>query len=322
MAAVNAAGVPVHVFPVSSFRRPHAVVQGIRLARFIRQQRFDLVHSFDPPATVFVTPFARLSRQGKVLSSMRSHRDLNSAGMRRLLRVTDRLVDGIVVNCKSVEAHLQNDEAVPTDLIHRCYNALDLDQFHPRDRARVPEFRGSETVIGTVCSLRPEKGLPVLVDAFARISPGRRDLRLAIVGSGPESDLLKQQVAQTGCSDRVVFVPEATDVARLLRGIDIFVLPSYSEALSNSLMEAMACGCCPVATRVGGNVELVDQDRTGLLFAPGDSAQLSACLNKLLDQPDVAADMARAARDRMEREFSMTASMTRMASIYETILAA
>src|SRR5690606_11784661 len=111
-------------------------------------------------------------------------------------------------------------------------------------------------------------------------------------GSGPELSALQSRAAQSGAGERILFVPEARDVARLLRGIDIFVLPSYSEALSNSLMEAMASGCCSVASEVGGNVELVENGRSGLTFPARDAPALASCLGRLIDSPELMNRMA------------------------------
>ena len=88
---------------------------------------------------------------------------------------------------------------------------------------------------------------------------------------------LQTQARTLGIGDDCVFVPAKADVAEWLRSIDIFVLPSLSEGLSNSLMEAMACGCCAVASRTGGNIELVTDGRTGWLFEPGNAAELTSC---------------------------------------------
>ncbi len=105
-----------------------------------------------------------------------------------------------------------------------------------------------------------------------------------------------------------------------LRAIDIFVLPSLSEALSNSLMEAMSTGCCPVASEVGGNPELVEDGRSGLLFPAGDSRALAACLTRLLEDPALRRDLAGAAAVRMRTHFSRAAAVRTMASIYDDYL--
>jgi glycosyltransferase involved in cell wall biosynthesis len=102
--------------------------------------------------------------------------------------------------------------------------------------------------------------------------------------------------------------------------MDIFVLPSLSEALSNSLMEAMGCGCCPVASRTGGNPELVTDGETGLLFPVGDAATLARCLALLLDQPEYRRRLAAHARRRMLHHFTREQAARNMAAIYQEFL--
>jgi len=111
------------------------------------------------------------------------------------------------------------------------------------------------------------------------------------------------------------FVPTTGQVVRWLHAIDIFVLPSRSEALSNSLLEAMACGCCPVASRVGGNTELVRHGENGMLFDAGAVDQLSQTLETLLDLRVLRQQLSRRARETAE-QFSMAASVRRMEEIY------
>ena len=106
-----------------------------------------------------------------------------------------------------------------------------------------------------------------------------------------------------------------------LRTIDVFVLPSLSEALSNSLMEAMACGCCVAASTAGGNPELVEDGVTGLLFPPGDAAALSKALLRLYEEPQLRNRLADAAAHSITARFSLAAAGKRMGEIYQQALA-
>src|SRR6185295_14577053 len=173
-------------------------------------------------------------------------RDLTPGIRRRMLRITDRIAHGIVVNGEAIRRHMIENEAVPADRIHLCYNGIDLSQFSFRPRPESPEL-----TIGVVCALRPEKDLATLIRAFAHAR--RPHWRLVIVGSGPVLPELQQLAKDLELGDAVTFHPTTDQVPVWLHKIDIFVLPSRSESFSNSLMEAMACGCTAVASRVGGN---------------------------------------------------------------------
>ncbi|HYL77029.1 MAG TPA: glycosyltransferase family 4 protein, partial [Bryobacteraceae bacterium] len=280
---LDSAGVPIIQFPVYSFASPPAVFGAWRLARYIRRNRVRLVHTFDYPLTAFAIPISRFFTRTVVVSSQRSHRDLIPGNYLRAIRITDRLADAIVVNCDFIRRHLEQDEHVPSGKIQLCYNGIDLDVFRQQVAPRPPDLAPHALVIGIVCVLRPEKGLSILLNAFARIRNVRSGMKLVIVGSGAMLEPLQAEVRTLGIFGECVFVPETGQVVNWLRSIDIFVLPSLTEALSNSLMEAMACGCCAVASNVGGNPELIRNGETGLLFESGDVAGLSDALRMLIE---------------------------------------
>ncbi len=310
-AELEAAGVPIVRFPMQSLYRPSAIGAARQMGRYLKQHRIQLVHTFDVPMNLFGVPVARAYRTPVVLSSQRAFRDLTPGMHRRLLRVTDHLVDGIVVNCEALRQHLIGDERVPAKRIHVCYNGIDTAAFQPGQRTG-----GNPVTIGVVCALRPEKGLPTLVEAFAQV-PGTQ---LVMVGSGPMLPELQRQAAALGVLDRCHFEPTTNRVADWLRKIDVFVLPSLSEALSNSLMEAMSCGCAVTASSTGGNIELIQSNITGLLFPPGDAAALAVNLRTLARNESLRMRLAANASRFIREGFSLERSAARMAEIYQRCL--
>jgi L-malate glycosyltransferase len=312
---LRAAGVPVVRFPVTSFVRLSAIGGLLAMGRYIREHEIQLVHTYDVPLNLFGVPTARLFRVPRVLSSQRAHRALTPGVRRHLLRLTDRMVDGIVVNSEAVRRELIETDRVPPRLIHLCSNGIDPAFFQS---TRMPTT--NPLVIGVICALRPEKGLETLLEAFARLSAPPATAQLRIIGSGPSLPSLQQLAQKLNLGDRCTVEPAIKDVPSALQWIDIFVLPSLSEALSNSLMEAMASGCCVVASKTGGNPDLVTDQQSGLLFPPGDSAALAACLNLLLRNAALRARLAAAGRERMCTEFMLERAVRRMAEIYAQIL--
>lgn len=285
------------------------------MGRYLQEHRIQLVHTFDTPLNVFGVPVARAYRTPVVLSSQRAHREL-SGGFRRLLRGTDRLVDGIVVNCESVKRQLIEEERVRPERIQVCYNGIDTSAFSPGGRQSAD---GCLTV-GVVCALRPEKGLLTLIEAFATAWRTNPRLHLQFVGSGPMLPDLQQLAAEKGIANVCSFEPTTSQVADWLRKIDVFVLPSLSEALSNALMEAMACGCAVIASDAGGNPELVAHESTGLLFRRGDSADLAEKLIRIVNEPELRARVAEAGTRRIHEQFTLRACADRMEAIYRQYL--
>ena len=324
---IRASGLPIFYLPISSFKSPGMLHQGLRLIRYIRSQKIDLVHCFDAPSVIFATMMARLASRPVVLTSQRAHRNLTPGFFTTLLRSTDKIAHGNVVNCEAMRRHLIDDEGVAPSQVHLCYNGIDIHAFHPPEPSsvaveayRAPEFGGAKLVIGIICVQRPEKGLTTLVDAFIDVAATHPEAHLALVGSGPVQPELRRRVSEAGLDSRVHFIQQTASIHHLYRGIDIFVLPSLSEALSNSLMEAMASGCCPVATNVGGNPELVDHGVNGLLFPAGDAPALANCLRQLINNSAQRHAFAQASRQRVVSQFSTEASIATMERIYTSFL--
>ena len=256
-----------------------------------------------------------------MVSSQRVDRALWPTVYRHGLRITDRLVDGIVVNCEFLRRHLRDEEKTPAELIHLCYNGIDTQAFQPARGVRPDALRDAALVVGVVCGLRPEKGLDTLLDAFAEVRGLVPAMKLAIVGSGACLAGLQDRARALGILPDCVFEPGTARVADWLHAIDIFVLPSLSEALSNALMEAMACGCCVAASRVGGNPELVAHGETGMLFEPRDAVGLAEILRLLVRDPVRRDELASNAARLIHSRFSLAAAARRMGEIYTALLA-
>jgi len=317
---LRAGGISILRLPVTSFMNASVVTGAWRLGRYLRRHKIRLVHTFDYPLNCFGIPVARAFRIPVVLSSQRFHRHLTPSPYLRLLRVTDRIANGIVVNSESVRTEMVENEHVPASRVHLCYNGIDTARFHPDPRVRMPAFQNASLVVGVVCLLRPEKGLQTLLRAFAQFSDLEPGVRLVIVGSGPEQSGLDSLARELGIREDCVFQPTVADVAPWLRSIDIFVLPSLSEALSNSLMEAMACGCACIASSVGGNPELVRHGETGLLFKAGNVQELLEKLRLLAGEPALRKRLSDAAARAIRERFSLDASAARMGEIYNSYL--
>ncbi len=307
------AGVPVVRFPVNSYLSSATFTQARALARYVHEHGIRVVHTWDYPLNVYAIPVARMMTKAVAISSQRSHRQLIPPMYRRLTRLSDRFAHAVVVNCEYLRRHLAHDEHVPDAKIQVCYNGLDGFQRTPIEHP---------LTIGTVCGLRPEKDLKTLIGAFARVHKTTPDARLVIVGSGEELARLQHYALEAGVAASTHFEPATQDVAKWLSVIDIFVLPSRSEALSNSLMEAMACGCCVMASDVGGNPELVRPEQTGILFRVADPVDLAATLRRLIDNPALRQDLAARAEAFVRSNFSREAAARRMGEIYSNQLAA
>jgi glycosyltransferase involved in cell wall biosynthesis len=318
---LKTAQVPVIPLEVSSFKSMKIISTAFQLGQFIRQKRIRVLHAFDSTAVLGV-PLARLLGVPVVLASTLGNRALLDARTRRQFQFIDHLVDAVVVNCESMRKHLIREFAVPAGRIELCYNGVDTKEFCPLPtQTRKPSpLAEASVVIGTICVLRREKGLETLQEAFAATLRSFPSARLLIVGSGPELEKLKNNCLRLGIEDACIFMPAVASVAPLLRAIDIFVSSSYSEALSNSILEAMACGCCVIGSRVGGTPELIADNERGLLFTVGDTEELARKLAVLIQDVTLRRRLGRMAADFAASTLNIGIAVGRTMEIYETLL--
>ena len=179
---------------------------------------------------------------------------------------------------------------------------------------------GSHPVLGVVGSLYPVKGHRFLLEAMPEILRRWPKAQLLVIGRGKLDVVLKEHVEQLAIGANVQFLGMRQDVPRLLSLMDVFVLPSLSEGLSIALLEAMASGKPVVATRVGGNPELIDHGRTGLLVQSEDAKDLAANLLKLLSDPGMMQQFGRQAVERVRQHFSMKRMVDRYRDLYARLL--
>jgi len=315
------AGVPMLHLPVRSFASLGVFDYALRFMKYVREHRIRIVHAWDTSA-VFSVPLARMMRIPVVLSSLLGSRQLSDARSRRQWRLTDRMVDAVVVNCEEMRRHLIEDEGRAGVKTALCYNGVDTRVFHPgQGGVRAAEVRDAGLAIGAVCALRPEKALHLLQEAYARVRHVRSGMKLLLVGSGAELPRLKENAARLGIEKETVFVPATADVPLYLRSIEIFVLSSLSEAFSNALLEAMACGCAPIGSDTGGTPEMIGRDGArGLLFRSGDASSLAAQLERLIVDDGLRRRIGGEAAAYAHSQLSLERNLDRISEIYDGFL--
>lgn len=318
---LRAAGIPVIEFPMTSLASREAWDAAASLRLYVKERAIRVVHAFDSPMAAFAAPVGRLfTRARVVLTSQRCFEDTIYPPQRWQVRMAHRLANGTVANCEATRRHLIEHYHLPESKIRVCRNGLDATRFPAGPRSLPPVLTGASLVIGTVSVLRPEKGLTLLMEAFAAVRGDVPGAKLLVVGSGPEREALMGLSKRLGISEDCHFEPGTANVAPWMRGIDVFVQPSLSEALSNSIMEAMASGCCVIASNVGGNPELVEHARSGLLFPRGNAEGLAAQLRSLICHRNLIEVYAANGCERIHKEFTLAAAAERMQSIYDEFL--
>ena len=313
------AGVPLIDLRVTSIKSPSILRSIMAFSRVVLREKIKIVHAYDA-SVVVAAPLARLLRVPVVLSAAVGSRYLLEEKFRNDVARTDQIVDSIVVNCRAMQRELTEKFGVSDKSIDLCYNGVETAQFFPAAEPRTGIVGDATMVIGSICVLRPEKRLEMLIDAFAQVSPLMPGLRLLIVGSGPELPKLQARAVERSVTDLCNFIPAVPDVQKYLRAMDIFVSCSSSEAFSNAILEAMACGCCPVGSRVGGTPELIADGERGLLFDPDSTDALAQKLALLIQHPELRVRFAQRAADFAATQLNMQVALNRMSEIYESRL--
>jgi hypothetical protein len=243
-----------------------------------------------------------------------------------------RRVDHVTTICDG----LRNEviaRGIPPERVTVIPNAVNVEAFRfgatPDEALRRRLGLAGMEVIGFCGSFYAYEGLDLLVDAFARLVPGRPRLRLLLVGGGFQEDALRAQVAQHGLEDRVVFtgrVPQE-QVHRYYGLIDVLAYPRHRMRLTDLVtplkpLEAMAQGRMFVASDVGGHRELVRDGETGYLFAAGDAAALAATIERVLASRGRWPEVLGNGRRFVESERTWARSVARYADVYGAVLGA
>jgi glycosyltransferase involved in cell wall biosynthesis len=205
-------------------------------------------------------------------------------------------------------------------VIHNGVDVARIQMSHEREESRRSlGIASSEFVIGFVGRLEKQKGLQYLLEAMKELNESFTHLKIIIAGDGTLRKNLEEQ-ARTAALNNIVFLGYQRDTTKLYAAFDVFVLPSLFEGLPVSAIEAMAASCPVVATRVGGVVEVVDHEVTGLLVDPGKPAQLADALRRLLTKPDLCKQMGAKGRVRAKQEFSAEMMIAKTERVYNELL--
>ena len=311
-------------------KRPgHLVRDYPRLYRMFRDLKPAVVHTRNLAALEAVVP-ARAA--GVPVRIHGEHGwDMNDPEGKRLrYRLVRRayrpFVNHYVALSHHLNDYLERAVGVPRERVSQMYNGVDTEHFRPAD-ARLPipgcPFGAAdEWLVGWVGRMEGVKDPLNLARAFIRASERSDRLRLMLVGDGALRPTLQELLKSANLLDRVWFAGERKDVADIMRGLDCFALPSVAEGISNTILEAMASRLPVVATRVGGNPELIESGMTGVLVPPANSDALADALLHYFNHRATARRHAKAARQLVENRFSLSRMVHDYSSLYERTLGA
>ncbi len=312
------AGVPVHRLPLRpGYGSPREDLDAARrLGALLRSRRFGLVHAHSAKAGVLARPLAALFGVPAVysphcfpfLSMQYSARRRALAA--RIERGLAPLTRRIICVCEDERREALTHRIAGPDRLRVVHNGV----------APCPEspVKAEGPVAATVSVLREQKRIDVFLEACPAILAAVPDARVAIIGDGPLRAPLQARAAALGllADERFAFAPFEPPAARVLREVDVYVLPSDYEAFPVGILEALACGVPQVATAVGGTPEAVTE-QTGRLVRPGDPGQLAAAVIELLGDSEARAAMSAASRQRHAERFTVERMVAGTAAVYD-----
>jgi len=297
----------------------------LRLAGLLRRTRPDIVHTRNAEPFFYGFAGAKLARAQALVHSEHGRKFDDRPARFAVQRWMSRHTDAIFAVSGQLKSDLVKHIGLPEASVEVLHNGVDLSRFNVAARTDAPAREAlrrdwgvpaGALVVGSVGRLVAVKNYGLLLRAVAASGPY---LHLVLAGEGPERAALTALAASLGIASRVHLLGHSNDVDRVLGAFDVFVLPSISEGMSNTLLEAMAAGVPPVASDVGGNGEIVRDGIDGRLFPSDDEAALRACLVALCGDGAERARLAAAARERVLSTFDIDQMIERYERLYERV---
>lgn len=285
------------------------------LVRHFRRHQVDVVHTHNAYPHLVGTIAARLAGIPVVVHTRHGQRFGHGWKSRWSFKLAGLGVNRIVAVSDDAARLCVRDDGIPASKVIRIWNGIDCDRFAFRGTSGAP-------VAISVARLSKEKDFPTLLRAAVLVRASHPDFRLRIVGGGAELPLLQSLRTELGLEQTVELLGERRDVPELLAGAGFFVSSSLTEGVSLTLLEAMAVGLPILATRVGGNPEVVDEGVTGALVPAGDPALLATGICEMLAQRPLWSAQAEAARRRVETLFDVRQMLRQYETLYRDCLAA
>lgn len=294
-------------------------------ARVFREVKPDIVHSRNW-GTIEAVLAAKLVRVPRVIHSEHG-RDINTMNgdpwRRRVFRrFAYGLADEVFAVSRELREHYSAQVGVAKARIGLVPNGVDTERFHPDDETRMRMrlqlgISPSALIAGTVGRLDPVKDHNALLDAAELLGNSGGDVHVVIVGDGPEHETLQTRIAASpSLRGRVHLAGESAQPEHWLNAFDVFVLPSLSEGMSNTLLEAMATALPCVVTDVGANPDLVDDGQSGYLVPVRDAKAIADRVFRLAVDPQLRFRMGQRGRLKVTQEFSMARMLENYTRLY------
>lgn len=320
-ARARRAAIPVHSLRMRGELDVAAAVALIGLLRRLRPHIMHYhtshAHSIGAAASAAIPP-ARRPRT--VLSRRVDFSIRRGVGVLQALKYG--AVDRIVAISENIRTVLVRDGVAPRriDVVHSGIDPVALEGIRPHDLRAEFGFPASTRVVLNAAALADHKGQIFLIDAAPAILARHPEVLIAIAGEGEERARLEKRIVELGVGERVRLLGFRRDAHALIKGADLFVMPSHLEGLGTVVLDALWMGVPVAASRAGGIPEMIEDGVNGLLFAPRDPAALAEAVGRVLDDRALAARLASAGPESVRRRFTADRMVEGNIAVYESLL--
>jgi glycosyltransferase involved in cell wall biosynthesis len=316
-----------------NFRRGSIFYNVNKLAKIIREEKIQIVHSQGGRADFFARVSVKKAKVAKSVSTVATPVEGYDVGLLKKLcyifmdRLSELFVYRFIVVSEALKTHLIKKHGIRTERIVKISNGVELSEYRENSSAREKirlEFKlnADTLLVGFVGRLVWQKGIGYFIQAVKEIEKSNlsKDIMYFIVGEGGLRGRLENEVIELGLEDKVIFSGFRKDIKEILSAFDIFVLPSLKEGQPIVLLEAMAIGLPIVATNIDGVKEMLVDGETGMLVKPRDYVALAKAILSLAQDKEKASRLSSHAKKLCEDNFNIDSAILQHAYIYEGLI--
>lgn len=303
------------------------IVEAWKIIRFAQREGFQILHSHGYKFNILMGVFPRILRQIPLLTTLHGYVNARRYSKMWIYEHVDKLmlrrIEAIVL-VNSVMRHIGAVQNLDSTRIYEISNGIPINtnEYHnlPED-PQIENFLSKHShVIGSAGRLSREKGFRYLIEAFNQLRPSYPELGLLLIGEGGEFNQLQEQIQQCGIADHVLMPGYRSSIPTYLSKIDVFVMPSLTEGLPMTLLEAMLVGTPVIASSVGGIPQILDNGRYGKLVGPEKVDQLSIAIKEVLDNIMRAREIAREAQQWIKARYSISSMEQSYRQLYLNLI--
>ena len=312
-------------YPRGGLDSTRGLLEVLRLSRYLRRHRFDVVHTHDLWSNLMGVVAAKLARVPAIVSSQRdlSHDVWYQGARRAWLRRIQKWSDVVLVNSGAIGDDLVSRDGFNPARIRVIHNGVEVARFRGDRGLRQTLFPSLDAckLIVLVGNMHTDvKGQDVLIAAAPAVLREFPDTRFVLVGDGVRRHVFEEMATEAGVKNHFLWLGRRADVADILACCDLAVLPSRAEGFPNAVLEYLAAGLPTIATRVGGIPELIEDGVTGVLVAPEDPSALSSAILSLLRAPGNARCIAVSGHESAVQKYSFERMLGEVEALYTELL--